>query len=101
VEKLSTSYLSQIVQILINLEYFEAASRELEGLLQAARSPNSAGGPTILTATEKFTNSKKEAEKRIFELVNSKIDDLVETAEYDWYGPEFHHTNELKLTMAV
>ncbi|PQE16572.1 Exocyst complex component sec15 protein [Rutstroemia sp. NJR-2017a BBW] len=87
VEKLSTSYLSQIVQILINLEYFEAASRELEGLLQAARSSNSAGGPTILTATEKFTNSKKEAEKRIFELVNSKIDDLVETAEYDWMAP--------------
>lgn len=35
-------------------------------------------------ATEQFRENKKTAEKRIFELVNSKIDDLVETAEYDW-----------------
>ncbi|CAI4211422.1 unnamed protein product [Parascedosporium putredinis] len=44
VERLSSQYLGQIVQILINLEHFE----------------------------------------RIFELVNSKIDDLVDTSEYDW-----------------
>ena len=37
-----------------------------------------------LTATELFRNHKKTAEKRIFELVNSKIDDLVDTSEYDW-----------------
>ena len=39
----------------------------------------------MLKATEDFRNNKKTAEKRIFELVNSKIDDLIETAEYDWY----------------
>lgn len=85
-ENLSTQYLGQIVQILINLEYFESASRELEQLLLAARSSTSAGGPVVLAATEKFSSSKKDAEKRIFEVVNSKIDDLVETADYDWYG---------------
>lgn len=37
-----------------------------------------------LSATEQFRENKKTAEKRIFELVNSKIDDLVETAEYEW-----------------
>lgn len=83
-EKLSTQYLGQIVQILINLEYFESASRELEQLLLAARSSTSAGGPIVLAATEKFSSCKKDAEKRIFEVVNSKIDDLVETADYDW-----------------
>lgn len=40
--------------------------------------------PVKLEATEKFRSHKKTAEKRIFELVNSKIDDLIETAEYDW-----------------
>lgn len=39
-----------------------------------------------LGATEQFRNNKKTAEKRIFELVNSKIDDLVDTAEYDWFA---------------
>lgn len=84
-ERLSSQYLGQIVQILINLEHFETACRELEQLLIAARSSTSAGGPIILDATEEFRSNKKTAEKRIFELVNSKIDDLVETAEYDWY----------------
>lgn len=73
------------MQILINLEHFEAACQELEQLLIRARSSTSAGGPVTLVATEEFRNNKKTAEKRIFELVNSKIDDLVDTAEYDWY----------------
>lgn len=85
VERLSSQYLGQIVQILINLEHFEIACQELEQLLIRARSSTSAGGPVTLSATEQFRNNKKTAEKRIFELVNSKIDDLVDTAEYDWW----------------
>lgn len=84
VERLNSQYLGQIVQILINLEHFETACQELEQLLVDARSATSAGGPVILNATEAFRSHKKTAEKRIFELVNSKIDDLIETAEYDW-----------------
>ncbi|KAF5580968.1 exocyst complex component sec15 [Fusarium pseudoanthophilum] len=84
VERLSSQYLGQIVQILINLEHFEIACQELEQLLIRARSSTSAGGPVKLKATDSFRNNKKTAEKRIFELVNSKIDDLIETAEYEW-----------------
>ncbi|KAI9842525.1 MAG: hypothetical protein M1838_003097 [Thelocarpon superellum] len=84
VERLSSQYLGQIVQILINLEHFEVACQELEQLLVAARSSTSVGGPIVLAATEAFRSNKKTAEKRIFELVNSKIDDLIGTAEYDW-----------------
>ncbi|OIW33952.1 exocyst complex subunit Sec15-like protein [Coniochaeta ligniaria NRRL 30616] len=87
VERLSSQYLGQIVQILINLEHFELACQELEQLLIRARSSTSAGGPVTLRATEQFRSNKKTAEKRIFELVNSKIDDLVDTAEYDWTAP--------------
>ena len=87
VERLASQYLGQIVQILINLEHFELACRELESLLAAARSQNSAGGSIALRATENFRTNKKAAEKRIFEVVNSKIDDLIETAEYDWMAP--------------
>ncbi|KAJ5822901.1 hypothetical protein N7447_005241 [Penicillium robsamsonii] len=87
VERLSSQYLGQIVQILINLEHFELACRELELLLAAARSQNSTGISIALRATEKFKSNKKAAEKRIFEVVNSKIDDLIETAEYEWMTP--------------
>lgn len=83
-ERLSSQYLGQIVQILINLEHFEIACQELERLLAAARSTSSVSGSVTLAATDQFRNQKKTAEKRIFELVNSKIDDLIDTAEYDW-----------------
>lgn len=73
------------MQILINLEHFENACHDLEQLLIEARSSTSAGGPLKLNATEEFRNNKKTAEKRIFELVNSKIDDLMDAAEYNWF----------------
>ena len=80
--------MGQIVQILINLEHFESACQELEQLLFDAQSTSSGNGHVCLSATEEFRGNKKTAEKRIFELVNSKIDDLIDTAEYDWYGVE-------------
>lgn len=84
VERLNSQYLGQIVQILTNLEHFEIACQQLEQELIEARSSTSVGGPVALNATEEFRNQKKTAEKRIFELVNSKIDDLVDTSDYDW-----------------
>jgi hypothetical protein len=87
IERLGSQYLGQIVQILINLEHFEIACHELELHLVATRSPSSTAAPITLKATEKFRSNKKAAEKRIFEVVNSKIDDLIETAEYDWMSP--------------
>ncbi|KAL8706339.1 MAG: hypothetical protein Q9201_000593 [Fulgogasparrea decipioides] len=88
----------KIVQILINLEHFEIACEELEQLLVAARSNVSTGDTITLRATEEFRGSKKTAEKRIFELVNSKIDDLIGTAEYDWTAstPETEPSNYIQ-----
>ncbi|OAL02493.1 exocyst complex subunit Sec15-like protein [Phaeosphaeriaceae sp. SRC1lsM3a] len=84
IDRLSSQYPGQIVQILTNLEHFEIACVELQDLLFQARSSPSATGPIVLEATERFKLAKKQASDRIFELVNSKIDDLIETAEYDW-----------------
>ncbi|CZT21865.1 related to secretory pathway protein (exocyst complex protein Sec15) [Ramularia collo-cygni] len=84
VERLASQYPGQIVQILTNLDHFEQACQDLQSLLVEARSSSSAAGPIKLAATTAFRDAKKTAEKRIFELVNSKIDDLIETAEYDW-----------------
>jgi exocyst complex component 6 len=97
VSKLSSQYLGQIVQILINLSHFTTACHELETLLASARSSaapaladdastgTATGGLAIsLKATSQFSMHQKTAENRIFELVNSKVNDLIETAEYDW-----------------
>lgn len=84
IERLKSQYPGQIVQILTNLDHFEAACSDLEQLLVEARSSSSAGGPIKLNATRAFKEAKEQAEKRIFELVESKVNDLIETAEYDW-----------------
>jgi hypothetical protein len=84
IDRLSSQYPGQIVQILTNLEHFENACVELQELLFEARSSPSATGPIILAATDRFAKAKNTASNRVFELVNSKIDDLIETAEYDW-----------------
>jgi hypothetical protein len=84
VERLASQYPGQIVQILTNLGHFETACAELQDLLFDARTSPSVTGPVVLQATEDFKNAKKSASDRIFELVNSKIDDLIETADYDW-----------------
>ncbi|KIW16922.1 hypothetical protein PV08_04112 [Exophiala spinifera] len=84
VSKLSSQYLGQIVQILINLSHFTTACHELETLLASARTSAQAGPAITLRATSQFFQHQKTAENRIFELVNSKVSDLIETAEYDW-----------------
>jgi hypothetical protein len=85
VERLASQYPGQIVQILTNLKHFQIACTELQELLFNARTSSSVTGPVVLQATEDFEGARKAASDRIFELVNSKIDDLIETAEYDWY----------------
>lgn len=82
--RLDSKNLAQIVQILINLEYLENACKALEELLMQSRSTHRAG-LLRLSATSEFGNTRLMAEKRVFELVNSKIDDFLEIADYDWY----------------
>ena len=84
VDRLQSQYAGQIVQILTNLDHFEQACKDLESLLVEARSSSSAAGPITLAATAEFRDAKKKAEKRLFALVNSKIDDLIDAAEYTW-----------------
>ncbi|CAG8459120.1 4894_t:CDS:10 [Paraglomus occultum] len=81
--KLRSTNLTQIVQININLEYFENMCSELEELLKERRSSHR-GGKIHLEAAEAFRTTRKKAEKRIYELVNSKIDDFLDLADYDW-----------------
>lgn len=85
VDRLSSGNPGQIVQILANCEYFEKACHGFEDQLMAQRMPASTAGPIKLAAADKFIAARRAAEERIFELIRSKIDDLTETAEYDWW----------------
>ncbi|KAF8972837.1 hypothetical protein BGZ46_010030, partial [Entomortierella lignicola] len=82
-KKLESRNLSQISQIIINLEYFQGACGDFEQLLTEMRSTVDSN-KISLQATGLFRETRKSAEKRVSELVNSKIDDILELAEYDW-----------------
>ncbi|ORX51321.1 exocyst complex subunit Sec15-like protein [Hesseltinella vesiculosa] len=83
VKKLQSTNLSQIVQIIINIEYFESTCPDFEMLLMETRSFHRSGR-IHLKATSIFKETRRRAEKRIFELVNAKLDEFLELSEYDW-----------------
>ncbi|KAK9463355.1 exocyst complex subunit Sec15-like-domain-containing protein [Lipomyces oligophaga] len=82
-DKLKSSNREEIVQIYINLEYFELAAESVQKMLNTSSSVDLAE-PVRLQAVEKFRETRKKAEQRIFELINSKIDDFLDIADYDW-----------------
>jgi nitrogen-specific signal transduction histidine kinase len=88
VERLTSQYPGQIVQIMTNFDYFQQMSLNIQRDLAEARSSRPRGGPVVLQATARFEAGKQQAEQRIFNLVNSKIDDLIDTSEYNWYDIE-------------
>ncbi|BFZ57322.1 Rab GTPase-binding exocyst subunit S15 [Savitreella phatthalungensis] len=72
--------LSQLSQMIVNLEQFEGACSELNKILNESRSSRK----SKLLASEQFSVTQEACEKRIFELVDRKIDAVFELAEYDW-----------------
>ncbi|KAJ7240336.1 exocyst complex component, sec15 subunit [Mycena haematopus] len=78
-----TSTLSQIAQIVTNLEHFQVACAELQRSLTNLRSSQH-GGSITLTASTSFENTLSRALARITGLITSKLDDFFGLSEYDW-----------------
>ncbi|WVQ72415.1 hypothetical protein IAR50_001967 [Cryptococcus sp. DSM 104548] len=79
----SMANLSQIAQIVINLEHFLTACDELESVLMNLRA-SQRGGPIKLSAGASFTSTLAVAQSRIDSVVNSKLESFFELAEYNW-----------------
>ncbi|KAG2013848.1 rsec15 [Coprinopsis cinerea AmutBmut pab1-1] len=78
-----TSTLTQIAQIVANLEHFQHACEELERSLTNLRSTQR-GGIVRLTASTSFQNTLSRSLGRITGLISSKLDQFFELSEYDW-----------------
>ncbi|CAK5275482.1 unnamed protein product [Mycena citricolor] len=79
----STATLTQIAQIVTNLEHFQVACAELQRSLTNLRSTQR-GGPISLNASTSFENTLSRALARITGLISSKLDDFFGLSEYDW-----------------
>ncbi|THV08361.1 rsec15, partial [Dendrothele bispora CBS 962.96] len=82
----STTTLSQIAQIVTNLEHFQVACTELERSLTNLRTAQR-GGTIRLNASESFSSTLSRALDRIASLIDSKLDDFFGLSEYDWTPP--------------
>ena len=79
----TSSTLSQIAQIVTNLEYFEVACGEIEKSLASLRTAQR-GGTIHLTCRGSFTSTTEKALERISSIIASKLQDSFELSEYDW-----------------
>lgn len=80
-EKITT--LSQVAQIVTNIEHFLVACIQLERSLTSLRSSQK-GGSIRLTASSSFTDTLTQALGRMQSLIKSKLDDFFDVAEYVW-----------------
>ncbi|KAG6879204.1 hypothetical protein C0992_004443 [Termitomyces sp. T32_za158] len=78
----SLSNLSQIAQIVTNLEYFQASCPELERSL--ANLQPAQRGVIQLTAKASFESTLTRSLGRITGLITSKLDQFFELSEYEW-----------------
>ncbi|KAI0637978.1 rsec15 [Trametes polyzona] len=79
----NTTNLSQLAQIITNLEHFEIACSELERSLTNIRS-SQRGGTIRVRAAASFSTTRTKALGRITEAMNAKLDDFFGLSEYDW-----------------
>lgn len=79
----TSSTLSQIAQIVTNLEYFDVACGEIEQSLASLRTAQR-GGTIHLTCRGSFTSTTEKALERISNIIASKLQDSFELSEYDW-----------------
>ncbi|KAK1924132.1 putative rsec15 [Papiliotrema laurentii] len=77
------SNLSQIAQVVVNIEHFATACEELEGVLMGLRA-SQRGGPVHLSSVQSFAKALASAEARIDAIIASKLESFFELAEYEW-----------------
>lgn len=73
-----------IVQTLVDVQYFAHASRRLEKELDRLRMSGRRRGHMALEATVKLRDTAKRAEERVFQLIETSMQDFFSIADYDW-----------------
>ncbi|KIP10689.1 hypothetical protein PHLGIDRAFT_494456 [Phlebiopsis gigantea 11061_1 CR5-6] len=80
----ATSNLSQIAQIVTNLEHFEVACSELERSLTNISRSSQRGGTIRVNASKAISSTLSRALARVNASITSKLDDFFGLSEYDW-----------------
>ncbi|CDO91698.1 unnamed protein product [Kluyveromyces dobzhanskii CBS 2104] len=82
--KLDTTSREEIAQILVNLDYFVIATKEFSLILTRENLTNNPDVEIRLSSIKKLIETRKEAETKLINLIDSKVIDLMEFIEFDW-----------------
>lgn len=83
-EKLDSTSREEISQILINLDYFIIGAKEMSNYMSKENVLKNPDIEIRLSAIKNFIESRKMAETRLIELIDSKISDILETVNFEW-----------------
>lgn len=82
--KLDTTSREEIAQILINLDYFVIAAKEFSSLMSKGNIMQNPAVEIKLSSIRDYAESRKYAETKLIQLIDSKVSDILETVELDW-----------------
>ncbi|AET38299.1 Rab GTPase-binding exocyst subunit SEC15 Ecym_2583 [Eremothecium cymbalariae DBVPG len=86
--KLDTTSREEIAQILINLDYFIVAAKEFSVVMTKENITQNPDIEIRLSSIKQLMDTKKYAETKLIELIDSKVTDLMEFVELDWTTEE-------------
>ncbi|KAJ3271937.1 hypothetical protein HDV01_006071 [Terramyces sp. JEL0728] len=82
-EKIESSGISVVHQLMINVQFFASACTQFEDMLQE-RKYSSRNIRVTLSSARSFAETKGVAEKRILSIIQSKCASFLDLIEYEW-----------------
>ncbi|CAI6495809.1 AIS_HP2_G0017050.mRNA.1.CDS.1 [Saccharomyces cerevisiae] len=95
--KLESTSREEIAQILINLDYFIIAAKEFSNFMTRENILQNSDMEIQLSSIKHLAESRKLAETKLIELIDSKISDILETIEIDWQTREIRQDPDISI----
>ncbi|AJS23117.1 Sec15p [Saccharomyces cerevisiae YJM1342] len=95
--KLESTSREEIAQILVNLDYFIIAAKEFSNFMTRENILQNPDMEIRLSSIKYLAESRKLAETKLIELIDSKISDILETIEIDWQITEVRQDPDISI----
>lgn len=96
-DKLDSTSREEISQILINLDYFIIGAKEMSNYMTKENILKNPDIEIRLSAIKSFTESRKMAETKLIQLIDSKISDILETVNFEWNSTEIRQDPDITI----
>lgn len=96
-KKLDSTSREEISQILINLDYFIIAAKEFSNYMARENILQNPDIEIRLAAIKQYEESRKLAETKLIELIDTKISDILETVDIDWQSNDIRQEPDFSI----